>query len=638
MSWTPLADVFGRSRVRNLLFPESQSAMRAFRRCVVLIALISTVTAIGHAQVETPIDSPGVHAAMQRALHEERLVGVVWALLTPREMATGAAGLRDARRREPLTSASRVHVGSVAKTLIATGILRLVTEGKLALHTPVASLLPDVALHNPWGESHPLLLRHLLDHTSGLDDARLWQVFSLEARPDAPLRTSLGRDPSLLRIRSQPGTRLSYSNLGFTLLGMVIEAVAGERYETYLDAHLLRPLGMHSSTFQFTSQAGRDADSQLAMGHFENGATQAAVASYLRPAGQFTTTAADMGLFSRFLTGNGEIDGVPFIDNDLLRAMGTPSMTEATAAGLQVGYGLGLNRRDRHGVLARCHVGTAVGFRANLCLFPEEQKAFFVAMNADSETADYERFDALLIRALGVKPADPATPADPPPAIAEWEGIYALVPNRIESLAYFDLALNFATVRWDGAQLHLKPFQAAATSLTPTGGMLLRARDRSTASHVLLASRDGRRVISDGFRTFEQVSRWRMILLWASLAAGVSGLVYLALTGAVRTMRGRLRISDPLFVPLLAVVALLLPVPFFLGQSFLRLGDLTMASALLALVTGALPLAMIFGLWRRLDRGMAGRAAVLEAPVIAAVLQWTVMLAFWGLVPLRLWV
>lgn len=544
MSWTSLADVYSRSRVRNSLLSESRSAMRAFRRCVVLIALISTVTAIGHAQVETPIDSSGVHAAMERALHEERLVGIVWALLTPREMATGAAGLLDARRREPLTSASRVHVGSVAKTLIATGILRLVTEGKLALHTPVASLLPDVVLHNPWRESHPLLLRHLLDHTSGLDDARLWQVFSLEARPDAPLRTSLGRDPSLLRVRSRPGTRLSYSNLGYTLLGMVIEAVAGERYETYLDAHLLRPLGMHSSTFQFTSQTGRDADSQLAMGHFENGATQAAVASYLRPAGQFTTTAADMALFARFLIGNGEIDGVPFIDDDLLRAMGTPSRTEAAAAGLQVGYGLGLTRRDRHGVLARCHVGTAVGFRANLCLFPEEQKAFFVAMNADSETTDYERFDALLIRALGVKPADPATPADPPPGIAEWEGIYALVPNRIESFAYFDLALNFATVRWDGAQLHLKPFQAAARSLTPTGGMLLRARDRSTASHVLLTSRDGRHVISDGFRTFEQVSRWRMILLWASLAAGVSGLVYLALTGAVRTVCGRLRLPS----------------------------------------------------------------------------------------------
>lgn len=612
--------------------------MKAFCWLVVLVACGAAATSPALAQVDAPIDPSGLHAAMERTLREEKLVGAVWAVLTPGETATGAAGLKNARRGEPLTSASKVQIGSLTKTLIATGVLRLVMEGRLSLDTPVASLLPDLALHNLWAESHPLLLRHLLDHTSGLDDARLWQVFSLEARPDAPLSESLGRDPSLLRVRSRPGTRLSYSNLGYTLVGMVIEAVAGERYEAYLDAHLLRPLGMHSSSFQFISQTGPQADAQLAMGHFENGATQAAVASYLRPPGQFTTTAADMALFARFLMGDGEIDGVPFVDRQLLRAMGRPSTTEAAMAGLAAGYGLGLNRRDRHGVLGRCHVGTTVGYRANLCLFPEEQKAFFVSMNADIETADYERFDALLVRALAVEPADPATPADPPPGIAAWEGIYALVPNRMESFGYLDLALNFATVRWDGAQLHLKPFQAADKSLTPTGGMFLRSHDRTTTSHVLLTSSDGRRVISDGFQTLEQVSRWRIVPLWASLAAGVAGLVYLVLAGLIRTVRRRLRPSDPLFVPFLAAVALVLPVPFFLGQSFLRLGDLTMASALLALVTAALPLAMVLGLWRRVDRDMAGPGDVLEVTAEVAVLQWAVVLAYWGLLPLRLWV
>ncbi|MBA3341595.1 MAG: beta-lactamase family protein [Gemmatimonadaceae bacterium] len=590
------------------------------------------------AQVDAPIDPSGLHAAMERALREEKLVGAVWAVLTPGETVTGAAGLRDARRSEPLTSASKVQIGSVAKTLIATGVLRLVTEGRLSLDTTVASLLPGVTLHNPWGESHPLLLRHLLDHTSGLDDARLWQVFSLAAQPDAPLNASFGRDPSLLRVRSRPGARLSYSNMGYTLLGMVIEAVAGERYEAYLDAHLLRPLGMHASSFQFISQTGPQADAQLAMGHFENGVTQAVVASWLRPSGQFTTTAADMTRFARFLMSNGEIDRAAFVDQQLLRAMGRPSKTEAALAGLEAGYGLGLTRRDRHGVIGRCHVGTTVGYRANLCVFPEEQKAFFVSVNTDSETADYERFDALLIRALGVKPADPVTPTDPPERIAEWEGIYALSPNRTESFAYLDLALNFAIVRWEGARLHMKRFQAAATSLTPTGGMLFRSQDKITTSHVLLTSSDGRRLISDGLRTFEQVSRWRIVPLWANLAAGVSGLVYLVLAGVARVVRRRLKPSDPVFVPFVSAVALVLPLPFFLGQSFLRLGDLTLASALLALVTGVLPLAMALGLWRRVKRGMAGAGDVLDAAAVVAVLQWAVVLAYWGLLPLRLWV
>lgn len=579
-----------------------------------------------------------LHAAMEQALREEGLVGVVWVTVVPGETtATGAAGLNDARRREPLTADSRVQVGSVTKTLTAVGVLRLVTERRLTLDTPVAELLPDLAFDNPWAASHPLLLHHLLDGTSGLDDARLWQVFTLRPRPDTPLRASLGRDPSLLRLRSRPGSRFSYSNTGFLLLGLVVEAVTGERYETYLDAHLLRPLGMTHSTFQFVSQVGEQADARLAMGHFENGATQAIVPSYLRPAGQFTTTVTDMALFARFLMGSGEIDGETFIDARLLRAMGRPSGTEAAATGLTAGYGLGLKRRDRYGVVGLCHDGSTVGYHAMLCLFPDEQKAFSVAMNADTETADYGRFDSLLIQALGVAPGQPATPVDVPVGLADWQGIYVLAPNRFETFAYLDLALGFARVQWDGARLHLKPLQSVPKELTPVGGLLFRSHDRTTASHALLTSPDGKRVITDGFNSYERVSLWRIGPLWASLAAGVLGLAYLLVSGLVRAARRWLSPVQPIFVPFLAVVALLLPVPLFLGQSFLQLGDLTPASATLALVTGALPLAMIVGLWRRSHRGMADWKARLDTVAMIAVLQWTIVLATWGLVPLRLW-
>lgn len=581
----------------------------------------------------------GLHADIAALLKQQGLTGAVWATVDPeRGITVAAAGVKDARTGEALGADDRVHVGSVVKPLIATGVLRLVTEGKLSLDTPVALLLPDVALHNPWEASHPLTVRHLLDHTSGLDSARFWQVFTLQARPDMPLSASLGRDPSLLRVRSRPGTRLSYSNMGYTLAGMVIEAVAGERYETYLDAHLLRPLDMNSSSFQFISQAGPQADTQLAMGHFENGEAHAAVASYLRPPGQFTTTAADMARFARFLMSNGEIDGMPFVDQQLLRAMGRPFKTEAAMAGLEAGYALGLSRRDRHGVIGRCHAGQTVGFVANLCIFPDEQKAFFISMNADVETAHYERFDKLLVTALNVSPADPAMQANPPVGVADWGGIYAFSPNPTETFAYLDHVLNFAMLRWDGERLHLGPFQAAAKSLTPAGGMLFRAHDRATVSHVLLTSAEGRRVISDGINTLEQVNRWRMVALWASLAAGLSGLLYLLLAGTWRTVRRQLTPSMPLFVPFLATLALVLPVPFFLAQSFLQLGDLTIASALLALVTGALPLAMAFALWRRAKQGMAGFGDTLEAVAEVAVLQWSVVLAYWGLLPLRLWV
>jgi CubicO group peptidase (beta-lactamase class C family) len=525
----------------------------------------------------------------------------------------------------------------VAKTLLAAGVLRLVTEGRLTLETPVASILPELKFDNPWAATHPLLVLHLVDQTSGLADARLWQAFTLAPGPDTPLRDGIARGQAPLRLRTRPGSRFSYSNTGYTVLGMVIEAVTGERYERYLDEHLLRPLGMNQSSFQFVTQTGEHADPRLAMGHFEDGAPHAAVPSYLRPAGQFTTTAGDMARFARFLMSSGEVDGERFIDASLLRAMGRPSSTEAAAAGLQAGYALGLSRRDRPGILGLCQVGTSVGFRALLCLYPDEQKAFFVALNADSETADYERFNALLIRALDMAPVPPTPPADAPPSVTDWEGIYVLSPNRYPNFTYLDMALNFVAVEWDGARLHLRPFQSAPRTLTPVGGALFRAHDRTTASHVLLTTPDGTPVISDGFQSYEKIALWRIALLWASLAAGLLGLVYLLLAGLVRLSRRSLSPSQPIYVPFLAVLALAIPVPLLLAQSFLQLGDLTPGSAALAIVTGGLPLAMLFGLWRRFREGTAGWHTVLDVSAMVAVLQWTTVLAAWGLVPLRLW-
>ena len=73
------------------------------------------------------------------------------------------------------------------------------------------------------------------------------------------------------------------------------------------------------------------------------------------------------------------------------------------------------------------------------------------------------------------------------------------------------------------------------------------------------------------------------------------------------------------------------------GQSFLQLGDLTLASALLAMVTAALPLAMRVGLGLYFRRRPAGAVAVLDGLAMLAVVQWALVLAAWELVPLRLW-
>lgn len=585
--------------------------------------------------------APTLEAEFAAGLKEEGLAGAVWSEVLPDgTVRVGASGLRDAARQVPMQADTRMQVGSVGKVALALGVLRLISEDKLTLDTPLQQVLPELAVRNPWLASDPVRIRHLLAHTSGLDNVRFWQAFSLQPAPDTPLAEAFDGGGNLLRVRTRPGSRYAYSNMGYGLLGMVIERVTGQPYERYLDAQLLQPLGLADSTFAFISQTGPHADPRLAMGYFEHGVAQPAVPQYLRPAAQFTTTAADMGKLAQFLMGDGKLQGAQFIDLALMGALSEPAGTDAAQAGLATGHGLALAVRDRHNVVGACHPGTAVGFRAMLCIYPEQDSAFFVAFNTDAEAADYERFNRLLLRDLELPLRAPAPQGTPAPTVENWQGVYVPSPSAMASMAWVDAVFGFTRVKWDGESLFLIPFQGEPKELEPVGGLLFRASDRSTASHVLMQE-DGKHVLSDGLRSYERASMLRMLVLWGSLALGAGGLLYVLVVGIWRAALRSLGRGDHLFAPLLSLLALLLPLPFFYFQSYLRLGDVTVASVLLTLATAALPLATAFGLarcWR--SRGTpaeAGSWAKWDWVALLAALQLLLVLAWWGLLPLRLW-
>lgn len=608
-------------------------------------ALLILLASAAEAQPPNPVPAPGRVArwladSIRTALAEEGLIGAMWGTLnTDGSVQTGAAGLANFETRERLIAGHhRMQVGSVTKTIIALGALRLVSEGRLSLDATVTELLPELKVDNRWAPKTPLRVRHLLDHTSGLDDAHLWQIFTLLPSADVPLRDAFARRAETITLRSEPGTRFSYSNQGYTLLGMIIERITSLRYEQYLDAHLLEPLGMTRSTLRFVSQASTFPDTTMAMGHFENGQPQPTVPLYLRPATQFTTTSDDMMRLAAFLMSDGTVHGVPFISTPLLEAMGTPVGTEAAKAGLTVGYGLGLGLRDRHGVLARCHPGNGIGNRAMFCIMPASKQAFFIAMNAEVETANYGRFDVMLLNALAV-PRETAIPEAAVDAdIDDWTGTYWPDPMRFMLSAYAEQLVGFARLVQSDTGLQFRPFLGVPVDLTPVGPHLYRAPGRRIASHVLLTSSDGRQVISDGTHSWVRATIWRLVPLWFSALVGIVGLVRLIVAAAVRVSRNAISPQDPGFAPTFALIALLVPLPFFFLQPFLAIGDLTLASALTALVTGALPLALMYGVFSNLRIGVRRtKAALYETYAMLALLQWTLVLAAWGLIPLRLW-
>lgn len=583
---------------------------------------------------------PDLQRDLETVLDEEGLTGVAWLLVGENgEERLGAIGVRDNLSETEFTIDTRFHVGSLTKSLLATGVLRLATEGMVELDAPVSRYLPNLNFENPWKDVAFVSVRHLLDHTSGLNDAHLWQLFSERPDPDTALIAAFPEPEVQLLIRSKPGSRFSYSNMGYTLLGMIVESVVGGGYESYLDEHILAPLEMRDSTFAFTTQVGERADPMLAWGHVDDGSRYAASPIFLRPAGQFTATAGDLARFARFLLSDGVIDDQQFIDEELMHTRGRPSGTEAASSGLIAGYALGLGRRDRHGVIGYCHAGNIVGFVAMLCIFPGENKAFAYSVNTDSETADYGRIDSLLIGALGVAQAEPPRTAESAPDIAEWHGRYILSPNRFQTFEYLDNVFGAVKISADGSSLVMEPLQNSPRQLRPVGRRIFSAIDRATSSHVFLRSEDGEYLFSDGFQTFEKVSSAYLVTHWISAFLGIAGMAWLFLAGVASVVRFRTKmVRQAEASAFVAILLLLVPVPFFMTQSFMALGDYTAASVLLAAVTLLLPIGMLLTIVRAKKTLNESRLNLVHGLAAVFALQWCAVLMAAGMLPLRLWV
>lgn len=578
-----------------------------------------------------------IDGEFEHALREEQLSGALWSTVTPaRGIDTGAVGIKNAATGERMAIATRTQTGSVTKVVLAIGALHLVTTGKLSLHTEVAALLPQLGIDNPWSASDPMTVQHLLMHTAGLENFRLSQLFSQRATPTTPLAQDIMAHHGLLRVRTRPGRNYAYSNTGYILLAMVIEAVTRQPYERYMDQSILAPLGMRDSTFVFRTQQAEDADPQLAMGHLDGLQPYPVTASFMRPVEQFATTAHDMGCFMQFLLSDGKVNGDVFVAPELLAALAPPKGTEAANHGLDTGHGLALAVRDRDGVVGACHPGGTVGFRSMLCIFPEHAKGFFVAFNTDSETADYERFNRMLTKRLAIPPESPvstiANAVDPAP----WRGIYVPTTSGIASLAWIDVVFNATHVGMAGNGLLLRTLQADPVTLSPVGPALFRAADRLQPSHVLYMSEDGSRMFSNGIRSHRQIPLIAFAALWISLLLGLAGLSYVLLAGVWRLLAKGPRRAAPLTIggaPLLLIIAAL---PFLLSQSFMQLGDPTIGNMLLAAATCLMPFAMLTGilLWFRQIRPQRARADFLA---LAAAFQLLLVLTWWGVLPYAAW-
>ena len=262
-------------------------------------------------------------------------------------------GYRDLTSNAPMPADAMFWIASTSKPMTVTAVMMLVDEGKINLNDPVEKYLPEfkgqlVRVANPASPSgtqgatsshappqlvpavHPILVREILSHTSGLPFRSAEQPGALDLLPLKDAVKSFASEPLIF----QPGTDYSYSNEGINTAARIIEAVTGMPYEQFIEERLFTPLGMKDTTFwPTTEQIGRLAKTYRLDTHTKDLAEQPIDQltyplddrkhRYPMPAGGLFSTAADVSIFCRMILNGGMLDGKRYISQSSLHQMTT---------------------------------------------------------------------------------------------------------------------------------------------------------------------------------------------------------------------------------------------------------------------------------------------------------------------------
>jgi CubicO group peptidase (beta-lactamase class C family) len=345
-----------------------------------------------------------------------------------------AVGVTDVASGRPLAPEALLPVASIGKMMTAVALFREHQQGRLDLDAPVHRYLPWLPLATPFG---PITVRHLLGHTAGI-------VTGLDGSP-----SPVGEALALAHTPPgwPPGERARYSNVGYAVLGLVLERVAGCSYAEALGRHVLGPCAMTASEAVTTAEA----QARAATGHLELTGGALVPAPWVpTTAGSGATlcTVADLGRFLRAVVAGDP----PLLEPATRQAMLTPALPIPEGKGY--GYGLGIEIDVAAGYPRVGHQGDCPGFCGDAYGCPETGVGVAVLGNgpwrppsSPGSTREVVDHGIALLRAaaLGQElPPDPAPAApdppddDEPPAAAWAAGLPAELAGLTGTYAAFN--------------------------------------------------------------------------------------------------------------------------------------------------------------------------------------------------------
>jgi CubicO group peptidase (beta-lactamase class C family) len=300
---------------------------------------------------------------------EKDFSGVVLVAQNGEVILAKGYGFADRAGKEPYTTDTVFDIGSITKPFTASAILKLEMDGKLKVTDPITRYFKEVP-----HDKKEITLHHLLTHTAGFTDALGGDYDQIDSAEfvNLVLASKLG---------SKPGKTYSYSNIGYSLLGVVIEQVAGMSYEKYLHDNLFEPAGMTKSGYVLPTWG----KGELARGYERDtdwgtplDRAWAADGPYwhLRANGGLLSTVGDLYRWSVALQGE------EVLSKGTKEKQFTPHVSEELlGGGHDYGYGWSIGK-TRTGKPVWEHNGSNGIFFADFRIYPEDRAVLILATNA----------------------------------------------------------------------------------------------------------------------------------------------------------------------------------------------------------------------------------------------------------------
>ena len=306
-----------------------------------------------------PQDPPTVPkspaAAVEPYVDRHVLAGAVALVATKDKILSHeAVGFMDVKARTPMRPDAVFWIASQSKSITATAVMMLVDEGKIALDDPVEKYLPEfkgqmvvaeqdadhVVLKKP---VHPITLRNVLSHTSGMKFSSPMEQPTLDG---LTLKDAV-RSYAMMPLQWEPESKYQYSNAGINTAARVLEVVSKMKYEDFMQKRLFDPLGMKDTTFWPNEEQTKRLAKSYKPGKDKMGLVETTVGQlryplndhakrYPMPAGGLFSTASDVGKFCRMILNGGTLDGKRYLTEKAVK-----EMTSKQTGDLKEGYGLG---------------------------------------------------------------------------------------------------------------------------------------------------------------------------------------------------------------------------------------------------------------------------------------------------------